>query len=661
MPDQLQLRGGTTTEHNSFTGAAREVTVDTTKKTLVVHDGSQAGGTPLMKESGGNAASTVQIGVGGSNKLTINSDGHIDIASNLDCAAGLDVTGGGLTVNSGTTNTCATFTSTDSGAVVNITDSHTRSSIEQNNTDLKIISDTDAGDANSTIKFLVDNSTKMLINHLGNVGIGTTTIADDTDHCKLAISGQSGTAAGILIFQDASNNEDGMIFADNGNLYIAADRSNNTADSTIRFRVDGSSEKARIDHVGRLLIGETSSLMNESGFNEILIGGKNEGAAIHLQDNNGNVKGGMFTSDQSLKMFIRTVTNHPIEFRTNNTNVINIDTSGNFLFQKEAASNYPTQQIKWSNDSTTTNGFYIAQHSDRHGRIWHEQGLSLNFGTNNQLRMTIDPNGNVGIGTTSPARKLEVHDTNATVLALNSTNSSGTTLRIQNSGTDKMFLGLAGDFITGQSANVTDSAIRASGALLFATGGGSERMRINSSGDVHIARTDTLALGANNVTGINLLASGRILASSNGSQSEFGRQGSNGEVIRFACQGTGNVGSIDVTTSSTSYNTSSDYRLKENITAISDGITRLKTLKPSRFNFKIDKDKTVDGFLAHEVTAVPEAITGTKDEVATEDNELAGVKKGDPIYQKIDQSKLIPLLVAAVQELIGKVEVLEAA
>ena len=52
MPDQLQLRGGTTSEHSSFTGAAREVTVDTTKKTLVVHDGSQAGGTPLMKEAG---------------------------------------------------------------------------------------------------------------------------------------------------------------------------------------------------------------------------------------------------------------------------------------------------------------------------------------------------------------------------------------------------------------------------------------------------------------------------------------------------------------------------------------------------------------------------------------------------------------------------------
>ena len=493
MPDQLQLRGGTTTEHNSFTGAAREVTVDTTKKTLVVHDGSQAGGTPLMKESGGNAASTVQIGVGGSNKLTINSDGHIDIASNLDCAAGLDVTGGGLTVNSGTTNTCATFTSTDSGAVVNITDSHTRSSIEQNNTDLKIISDTDAGDANSTIKFLVDNSTKMLINHLGNVGIGTTTIADDTDHCKLAISGQSGTAAGILIFQDASNNEDGMIFADNGNLYIAADRSNATADSNIIFRVDGSSEVARIDHVGRVLIGETSPLMNESGFNEILVGGKNEGAAIHLQDNNGNVKGGMFTSDSSLKMFIRTVTNHPIEFRTNNTNQINLDTSGNFLFQREAASNYPIQQIKWSNDSTTTNGFYIAQHSDRKGRIWHEQGLSIDFGTSNELRMTINHSGNVGIGVENhdPLTILHAQGSNAGGLldVLTITNENGS------SGTSVgMVFECGADEVARISAANTGSDI---GPLMFSTASSqtanpTEKMRLNSSGDLLIGTTSAV-------------------------------------------------------------------------------------------------------------------------------------------------------------------------
>ncbi len=120
--------------------------------------------------------------------------------------------------------------------------------------------------------------------------------------------------------------------------------------------------------------------------------------------------------------------------------------------------------------------------------------------------------------------------------------------------------------------------------------------------------------------------------------------------IRFS-NPNGNVGSISTSGSATSYNTSSDYRLKENITAISDAITRLKTLKPYRFNFKADASTTVDGFLAHEVTAVPEAITGTKDEVDADNK---------PIYQGIDQSKLVPLLVAAVQELIGKVEALEA-
>ena len=112
----------------------------------------------------------------------------------------------------------------------------------------------------------------------------------------------------------------------------------------------------------------------------------------------------------------------------------------------------------------------------------------------------------------------------------------------------------------------------------------------------------------------------------------------------------GQAGSITTNGSATAYNTSSDYRLKENQVVISDGITRVKTLKPYRFNFKKDPTKTVDGFFAHEVTAVPEAITGTKD-ATTEDGSI------DP--QGIDQSKLVPLLTAALQEAITKIETLE--
>ena len=112
----------------------------------------------------------------------------------------------------------------------------------------------------------------------------------------------------------------------------------------------------------------------------------------------------------------------------------------------------------------------------------------------------------------------------------------------------------------------------------------------------------------------------------------------------------GFVGSIQTSGSGTSFNTSSDYRLKENEVPISDGITRLKTLKPYRFNFKADPSTILDGFFAHEVTAVPEAIKGTKDEVDEE---------GKPVHQGLDYGRITPLLTAALQEAIKKIEVLE--
>jgi len=115
----------------------------------------------------------------------------------------------------------------------------------------------------------------------------------------------------------------------------------------------------------------------------------------------------------------------------------------------------------------------------------------------------------------------------------------------------------------------------------------------------------------------------------------------------------GDVGSIDSSGSNTSYGTTSDYRLKENQVTLSDGINRLNKLKPYRFNFKADKDTTQDGFFAHEVAeVVPEAITGEKDAVDGD---------GNMITQHIDHSKLVPLLVKAVQELSAKVEALENA
>jgi len=109
---------------------------------------------------------------------------------------------------------------------------------------------------------------------------------------------------------------------------------------------------------------------------------------------------------------------------------------------------------------------------------------------------------------------------------------------------------------------------------------------------------------------------------------------------------------INAANNTASYGTSSDYRLKENVTYTWDATTRLKQLKPARFNFISNPDKeTLDGFLAHEAqTVVPECVNGNKDAV---DND------GEPIYQQIDQSKLVPLLTKALQEALSKIDTLE--
>ena len=218
-----------------------------------------------------------------------------------------------------------------------------------------------------------------------------------------------------------------------------------------------------------------------------------------------------------------------------------------------------------------------------------------------------------------------------------------------------------------------------SGRLCFFTapdgsGGLVERMRILSGGRIHIA--DSLS---SNGFG-DLSSSGNILQVGIGSTFgdtalSFNTGGFSGDydlvVFRNA---NGIVGKININGSTTTYAPSSDYRLKENVAPISDGITRLKQLKPSRFNFIADgPDKKVDGFLAHEAQAVvPEAVTGTKDavEVWKEHEQLPdGVSVGDNKLdnegntiinpQGVDQSKLVPLLTAALQEAIAKIETLE--
>ena len=236
-----------------------------------------------------------------------------------------------------------------------------------------------------------------------------------------------------------------------------------------------------------------------------------------------------------------------------------------------------------------------------------------------------------------------------------------------------------GSIYFGDNGNSTMGAIvyaHGNNSMQFKTGD-SERMRIDSYGEIFVNKT------ANNFNangGMWTDGGERISLTRDGDEVAVATNfiNTSGYPMAFHYSGS-TVGTIRSTNNSTSYNTSSDYRLKENEVAISDGIKRLKNLKPYRFNFKNDKDKTVDGFFAHEVSSVvPEAISGDKDAMAVktkytaDDVETQGdnpsKKVGDAkTYstteinaQSIDQSKLVPLLTSALQEAITKIETLEA-
>ena len=249
--------------------------------------------------------------------------------------------------------------------------------------------------------------------------------------------------------------------------------------------------------------------------------------------------------------------------------------------------------------------------------------------------ITIDSNENVGIGTTSPNSKL---DTGGDYYSGTATTVAQLTNKISTYST----LSQGSLYGFGQDSNgLHMTAGQAGQSLMFHTGGSAERMRIDGSGNLLVG--DTSVIRASSQDGVSVEPQGRIYMSRG--------TGIGGFTHLSFINGNGTVGSVVTSGSSTSYNTSSDYRLKENVVELTGATERLKQLNPSRFNFIADADTTVDGFLAHEVAdVVPEAISGEKDAVDAD---------GNPEYQGIDQSKLVPLLVATIQELEARITELE--
>jgi hypothetical protein len=316
----------------------------------------------------------------------------------------------------------------------------------------------------------------------------------------------------------------------------------------------------------------------------------------------------------------------------NGSDVLTIDSSGNLT----APNNLTVTGTVTQTGSATFNG-----------------GISGNVAFDTNTLYVDATNNNVGVGTSSPSVKLHLKGA-----------SFGSAIRWEETGGNNNFY--VGPLDSSGNFGIDNNS--SSGYIRFVTNS-AERMRIDGG-------TGSVRIGSNNAYGLNekLMIYGSSTANQPtiiSSKEASGTASSN----HFLFQNTnGTVGSVATSGSATSYNTSSDYRLKENVAPMSGSIDRLKQLKPSTWSWTQDGSHG-EGFLAHEAqTVIPEAVTGTKDAMRTEEYEVTPAVLDEdgnvvteavmgtrevPDYQGIDQSKLVPLLTAALQEAITKIEDLE--
>jgi len=637
---QLELavqNGATTDTVLTVTSTGIDVTGTVTlDDTLNISGGSttgflQASGTSL--QLGASTASNLIAYTNNTERMRIDSSGNVGIGtSSPDSPLEVVATNDAMKISG---------TGVSSTGLVFETNGVERKQIGIPSGDTALVFYSDAG---STEAMRIDSS--------GNVGIGCVPSSIQSGFDTLQIGGNltlnvdsTGAGAGVYmgnnVYRDSSNSRWEYIYTDEATQYLQANgahiwrhAASGTADTAITW-----SESMRIDSSGNVGIGTTSltgkAHIYKSSVNSAIIGTSYSGHYFESQSDD---------ATDGFEIYQKHGSN-----TTRNSFIVNDNRTGSksaaFLVRGDGnvgiGTSSPSELIHGNGSSvsalllttdTYSSGTLFKVQGDGAAFIYNRENSFLRFGTNNLERMRIDSSGNVGIGTTSLTQgKLCINggSDGSSIISGRSDGGNGNNERFKITAfADGGGAGYGGGigFETRNTVNVF-----------------SEAMRIDSSGNILFEHSDfSSGWGTTNRAAIAAGLNYKFWSSRNSTTSR-------GHMIFYNPNGA--VGTITTSGSATAYNTSSDHRLKENVTDVTDGITRVKQLEPKRFNFIADPDTTVDGFLAHEAqTVVPEAITGTHNQVDDD---------GNPVYQGIDQSKLVPLLTAALKEAITKIETLE--